>query len=237
MSLRAITWIVSLTLHAALGWTFVREYDVSAYAAGGGTDDFVTEQGIAIEGVAMMGIDTETVEAVEAEPMEASEARPEVEEVKAEEAVEETKVITSAEGPEQEELPEEVQEVKPQEHQVATLEQQVVVPVEAKVAASEVKEGGNASATKAYDGKMFAHLNRKMVRPRIGGRVGRVVVRFTISPTGEVIERAVAESSGVPGIDEAALASIDRASPFPPVPAEVATGPIVRTVPIRYTVQ
>ncbi len=237
MSLRALTWIVSLALHAALGWSFVRDYDVSAYAAGSGSDDFLTEPGISIEGLAVMGVDTETIEAVEAEPMEASEAQTEVEEVKAEEVIEETKVLTSENGPEQEALPEEVKEVQPQEQQVAMLEQQVVVPVEQKVASSEAKQGGDVSATRAYDGAMYSHLNKKMVRPRSGVRVGRVVVRFTINPTGEVISREVAESSGVKGIDEAALASIDRASPFPPVPAEVASGPIVRTVPIRYTIQ
>lgn len=237
MTLRTLTWLFSLTLHAVLGWHFVREYDVSAYAAGSGADDFVVEQGLAIQGVATLGQDAETVQAVEAEPVEMSEARPEIDEVKAEEVIEEQKVITSEDGPLQEELPEEIKEVVEQEKQVATLEQIPVIPVEEKLAAGAEKQGGDATAMRAYDGRMYAHIQKKVVRPRTGKRVGRVLVRFTIDPTGAVISREVAQSSGIKGIDEAALATIDRASPFPPIPSEVASGPLERTVPFRYQVE
>lgn len=238
MTLRALTWIVSLALHLGLGWHFMRDYQVSAaFAAGTGEDEFVSEPGVAIEGFALLGNDAETVQAVEAEPVEMSEARPEIEEVKAEEVVEEQQIITSDAGPEQEQVPEEVKEVVEQAPQVATLEQETVVPQEEKIAAGAVKHGGDTSATRAYEGKMYAHLMKKVVRPRSGKRVGRVLVRFTIDPSGEVISREVAQSSGIKGIDEAALASIDKASPFPPVPSEVASGPLVRTVPFRYQVE
>ncbi len=238
MTFKFTTWMASLAVHLALGWFFVRDYDVSAYAAGTGTDDFVVEQGVAIEGVAMFGQDIETVEAVEAEPVETSEARPEIEEVKAEEPIPESKVITSELGPEQESLPEEVEEVvEQQEEQVATLEQLAVLPEEQKIAASAEKSGGDASALKAYDGRLYSHLQKKVVRPRSGKRTGRVIVRFTLDPSGEVLSREVAKSSGFKSVDEAALASIDKASPFPPIPVELAKGPLVRTVPFRYRVQ
>lgn len=236
MPLRSITWVLSVFLHAAVAWSFTHTYEVRSYQTGGGEDDFVVEQGVTIEGISMLGLDTETVHAVEAEPQEVSEARPEIQEVKAEEVVPETKIITSDNGPEQEDLPEEIKEVQ-QVQQVATVEQQVVVPVEQKIAAGAAKQGGDASATRAYEGKMYAHLAKKMVRPRAGERIGRVVVRFTVDPSGKVLSREVAQTSGIKGIDEAALASIDRASPFPPIPSDVASGPLERTVPIRYRVE
>lgn len=235
MPLRTLTWVLSLFLHAAVAWSFTHPYEVSSYAAGNGEDEFNVEQGISIEGISMLGQDIETVQAVEAEPQEMSEARPEVQEVKTEE-VPDTKVITSDAGPTQEDLPKEVKEVQ-QTQQVASVEQVAVVPVEEKLAAGAAKEGGNASAMRAYEGKLHEHLAKKMVRPRAGERVGRVVVRFTIDPTGKVLSREVAETSGFKGIDDAALASIDKASPFPPIPSEVASGPLERTVPIRYRVE
>jgi protein TonB len=229
--------MVSLVLHAGLAWAAMRTIDYSALASGSGNDDFVIEQGVAIEGVAMFGLDTETVQAVEAEPVEMSEARPEVKEVKTEEVVEEAKVITSETGPEQEQLSPEVEEKAEQVKQVAATEQVAVQEVEEKIAAGAQQQGGDSTVLKAYNGKLFAHISKKIVRPRTGQRVGRVVVRMLINPTGDVISREVAESSGIKGIDEAALASIDKASPFPPIPSDVASGPLERTVPFRYRVE
>lgn len=236
MPLRTITWLASLMLHAAVAYSFTHEFEVRSFAAGTGDDEFIVEQGVSIEGVSMFGQDAETVQAIEAEPQELSESRPEVKEVQTEEVLPEAKVLTSDNGPEQDEVPKEVKEVQ-QVQQVASVEQQLVVPVEEQIAAGAAKFGGNASALREYEGKMHAHLARRIVRPRSGQRVGRVLVRFTIDPSGQVLSREVAESSGIKGIDEAALASIDRASPFPPVPSDIASGPLERTVPFRYRVE
>ncbi len=234
--LRTLTWVVSLALHGGLLWYALADLEGHAYALGSGDDEFVIEQGVTIEGVALMGTETETVQAVEVEPVMLSEARPEIKEVKPEE--EKTEVISSEHGPEQEMTVEEVKEVvDPRKEQVATVEQVPQVPVEEKLAASDAQEGGRTSVLKAYEGQMHAHLMKKVVRPRGSERVGKVVVRFVINPKGEVVSREVAQSSGVANIDAAALASIDRASPFPPVPAEIASGPMVHTVPFKFSVR
>ncbi len=238
MTLRTITWVVSLALHGGLVWYVLADLDGRAYALGSGDDEFIVEQGVTIEGVALMGTETETVQAVEVEPVQLSEARPEIKEVKPEELIEKTEVISSEHGPEQEMTVDEVKEVvEPQKEQVATVEQVPQVPVEEKLAAGIAQEGGKTSVLKAYEGQMHAHLMKKVVRPRGSERVGKVVVRFVISPTGEVVSREVAQSSGVANLDAAALASIDRASPFPPVPAELASGPMVHTVPFKFSVR
>jgi len=236
--LRVVMFVVSAALHGAAGWYAFASDLGKSYAIGSGDDQFVIEQGISIEGAALFGEDTETIEAVEAEPAELVEARPEIKEVKPEELVEDTKVLSSEQGPVQELPPEEVKVVEtPVEQQVATIEQQQVVTVEAKQAAGAIQTGGDASAKRAYEGKLHNHIIKKIVRPKAGQRTGQVLVRFTINPSGEVISREIAQTSGFPNIDAAALATIDRASPFPPVPAELASGPQVHTVPFKYRVE
>lgn len=236
--IRAATWVISLALHLGFAaWlAYVPPAD-GAFESGTGEDDFVVEQGIAIEGLSQWGEDQTSISAVEAEPLEASEAREAVKAVEAEEKVEETTVIASETGPEQE-LPEVKPEpvAEPVQEQVATLEQAEQVRVEEKIAAGEARSGGDATERSAYLGKLRAHLERKKVNPRT--RVaGTVVVRFTVDQTGQLVTREVATSSGNSRLDEAALASIDKAVPFPAMPGAIAEGPIVVTVPFRFTVR
>ena len=75
------------------------------------------------------------------------------------------------------------------------------------------------------------------MNPRAAERVGNVVVRFVIGPTGELVSREVTQSSGSTTLDEAAVASIDRAAPFPPMPDEVASGTMVVSVPFKFSVR
>lgn len=236
--LRINMLILSAVLHSAAGWYVFAPNSGNAYALGTGNDQFIIENGIAIEGPALFGQDVETVEAVEAEPVELSEARPEIQEVKPEEVKEDTKVIASETGPVQEVPPDEVKVVEqPKQQQVATIEQTPVERVEAKQAVGATKTGGDASAKRIYEGKLHNHILKKIVRPKAGQRTGVVLVRFTIDASGEVLSREIAKTSGFPNIDEAALATIDRASPFPAAPAEVADGPQSHTVPFKYRVE
>ena len=48
---------------------------------------------------------------------------------------------------------------------------------------------------------------------------GTAVISFTIADNGGVAALSVAQSSGVPEIDQAGLALVQRAMPFPPPPA------------------
>jgi len=196
------------------------------------------EQGIAIEGFDQFGQDTTTVEAIEAEPLEASEARPAVEEVKEIEEVEENQVIASENGPEQEELPEvEPEPIKePVPQQVATLEQVEQIAVEEKRATAAAKSGGDTTAHSAYLGKLRSHLEKRKVNPR-SRQVGTAIVRFTVDATGQLLTREIALSSGSSVLDDAAIASVERAAPFPAMPQEIVSEPLVVSVPFRFTVR
>ena len=63
---------------------------------------------------------------------------------------------------------------------------------------------------------------------------GTVLIGFTISPSGQVLMREVKKSSGSKVLDDAALAALDRAAPFPPMPRGVANGPLKLQVPVEF---
>lgn len=238
MALRPLTWLVSLALHAGFAAWLLVTPGGAALEEGVGEDQFVVEQGIAIEGISQFGQDDVNIQAIEAEPLEASEAKPAVEEVKETEKVEETEVIASEAGPEQEELPEVKPEpvVEPTPQQVATLEQEEQIAVEEKRAAGAAKTGSNTTAHSAYLGKLRSHLEKKKLNPRTR-QIGTAVVRFTVDSAGQLLTREIARSSGNKVLDDAAIRSVERAAPFPAMPQDIAAGPLVVSVPFRFTVR
>jgi len=236
MPLRLVTWLASFALHGLAVAMIMAAPGGASLEEGSGSDTFVVEQGIAIEGISKLGDAEMAVQAVEAPPP-VLQSSPPVEEVKPlEEDVQH--VIGSEEGPEQEKVvkepvPEKVEEPKPK--QIAAVEQ-TEIAVEERKASGVKQSGGDVTALSAYRGKLFSHISGKKVNPR--SRVqGTVVVRFTVGPQGELISREVTESSGSKVLDDAAMASIDRAAPFPPMPVEANAGPLVVSVPFKFTVR
>jgi periplasmic protein TonB len=237
MMLRSLTALISLLLHGGAVAFFLVTPGGASLESGTGDDTFVIEQGIAIEGVSSSGDAAEYQELVEAPPpvLQTQQA---VEEVKpVEEDVQH--VIGADTGPEQEKIarepePEEVKE-KPTPEKVATLQQTEIAREEVK-ASGQKQEGGNATAVSVYRGKLFAHISGKKINPR-SRDAGVTVVRFTVGPDGELMSREIATSSGSKTLDDAAIASIEKAAPFPPMPSEVKKEPMVVSVPFRFTVR
>jgi len=236
MPLRFLTCVTSLALHGAAVAMFLAAPGGASLDEGSGSDTFVIEQGIAIEGISKLGDSETDVAAVEAPP-QVLQSSPPVEEVKPiEEDVQH--VIGSDEGPEQEKVvkepePDKVEEPKPK--QIAAI-QQTEVAVDEKKASGQKQSGGDATAMSAYRGKLFSHISSKKMNPR-SREQGTVVVRFTVGPLGELISREVTASSGSKTLDDAAMASIDRAAPFPPMPPEANKGPLVVSVPFKFSVR
>ena len=76
------------------------------------------------------------------------------------------------------------------------------------------------AGSKAYNALVFGHLQRFKRYPSAAhGKLGKVVVRFVLNRTGEVIESTVDKSSGNDVLDREAIEILRRASPFPPFPA------------------
>lgn len=238
MSLRALTYLISMLLHGGVVAFFLATPGGASLDSGTGDDTFVIEGGIAVEGFSASGSAAENQELVDVPPPVLQSAPP-VEEVKpVEEDVQH--VIGSDVGPEQEKIakepePEEVKE-QPKPEQVATV-QQTEIAVDEQKAAGKKQEGGDATAMSAYKGKIASLIkNGKKVRPG-AKETGRVVLRFTVGPGGELVSREVAESSGSKTLDDAALASLESAAPFPPMPNEIEKKPIVLVVPYKFSVR
>ncbi len=226
MSLRAVTWLVSFALHGGVVAFFLASPGGASLEEGSGEDVFIVEQGAY----------QEYIEAVEAPPQVLHSAPP-VEEVKPIE--EDTQAVISSEnGPDQEKVVEEIKEVvkEPPKEEFAAVEQTELAIEEQKAKEEVAKTGGDTTAISAYRGRLFSHISKKKVNPR-SKFAGTAVVRFTVGPQGELISREVTSSSGSKVLDDAAVASIDRAAPFPAMPTDAGTGPMVVSVPFKFSVR
>lgn len=202
-----------------------------ALEAGGGDDTLLVEQGIAIEGLAKLGEAEEMIETVDVPPIQASEAPQQVEEIKPDL----TEVVTSSESTHEDQVvaeePKPIEEVPPTAVPVEEQAPQVAQVIEQSSGAAQ--EGGDTTQRLAYLGQVRKTLERAKINPR-SQFSGTVMVRFTVGPKGELLSRSIAQSSGSKVLDDAAMAAIDRAAPFPPLPQEIASGPMEVQVPFRF---
>ena len=80
--------------------------------------------------------------------------------------------------------------------------------------------GGNANLS-SYQAQVLAHLQRYKSYPaaaKSAGVRGVATVRFALAANGSVISASLARGSGASVLDQAAVAMVRRASPFPPIP-------------------
>jgi protein TonB len=176
----------------------------------------------------------------EAKPIEerqviASEAGPDQVDVKAPEEIEQPEP-DELEEPVREEVTEPQPEVieQPLPQQVATLQQESVAAQ--RESSGVQKKGGDTTAHTAYLGTLRSHLEKHKVNPRTQ-IIGTAVVRFTVDANGGITARRVAKSSGSKILDDAALASIEKAAPFPPIPKNLERSHLEVAVPFRFTVR
>ena len=79
---------------------------------------------------------------------------------------------------------------------------------------------GNSAAVSKYPGQVLSKLRRALRYPQGGRGAAEVKVRFTVSASGAASGISVISSSGNPAFDNAAIETVRRASPFPPIPAD-----------------
>lgn len=97
---------------------------------------------------------------------------------------------------------------------------------------SRRKVKGNAS-TSNYKGLVQRKLERAKKRLRVAAK-GTVIVSFTISANGSVVNLRVRKSSGKPAVDKGALDIVRRASPFPAIPDETGLTSYPVSVPMTF---
>jgi protein TonB len=96
---------------------------------------------------------------------------------------------------------------------------------------------GRASVS-SYQAKATAHLLRYRSYPqeaRRQGIRGTVQLAFTVNAGGRVVGVSLTRSSGSATLDNAALAMVRRASPFPPLPPGLGSSTTIRA-PIRFSI-
>lgn len=59
-------------------------------------------------------------------------------------------------------------------------------------------------------------------------------VSFTVGRGGEIVSKAIAKSSGVPAVDKEAIAMLERAQPFPAMPAAMNETAVSFSLPLRF---
>ncbi len=102
-----------------------------------------------------------------------------------------------------------------------------------------LQNGGRADAS-SYNAIVLAHLQRFRIYPeqaRAAKITGVSTVRFTLGAAGNVIAVALAGSSGTGILDQAALAMVQRASPFPPIPPSLGRGSMTFAAPVRFNLR
>lgn len=103
-------------------------------------------------------------------------------------------------------------------------------------ASRRAQEGGSAAVTN-YPGKIVSKLRRALRYPpeaRGDGLSGDVRVSFTVTAGGSVSAITVAGSSGHIVLDRAAVETVQRAAPFPAIPAEAGRTSWRFTVPLAF---
>jgi protein TonB len=83
--------------------------------------------------------------------------------------------------------------------------------------AGKKNDGGSAAASK-YPGLVQAKVVRAARAPKTRDTKGEATVRFVVGAEGNLVKVALLRSSGNEAIDQASLAAVQRAAPFPPIP-------------------
>lgn len=99
------------------------------------------------------------------------------------------------------------------------------------------RQAGNAAVSN-YSGKVRAKLNRAFRYPAAAKREGlrgTAQVRFTVSASGAVSGVRIARSAGSSVLDQAALETVHRASPFPDIPDAAGRSTWTFTIPLAFT--
>lgn len=102
--------------------------------------------------------------------------------------------------------------------------------------ASQPTSRGETDTVGAYLRLVRELLERAKVNPNTE-LTGQVLLQMSVDPSGKVLSRKVLASSGSKTLDDAALASLDRASPLPPLPSGLSQTPLEISVPFKFRVQ
>ncbi|MDJ0956290.1 MAG: TonB family protein [Arenicellales bacterium] len=139
---------------------------------------------------------------------------------------------------------EEIEEVTEREQSTAVtqpLPSPVQTPPREQVARAVTLEElqGGSGVSARYAGLLKGWLQENMHYPRaarLAGQEGRAIVRFVIDRSGKVLSIRLEQGSGHHVLDREAVEMIERADPFPVMPAEMITSELELRVPIVFEI-
>lgn len=99
--------------------------------------------------------------------------------------------------------------------------------------AANAGAGRKVSSAK-WEARVRAHLVRRLRYPSRTRAHGVAVVRLTFNPNGAITSASLLSSSGDVILDTAAVKLVQRSSPIPAPPPEIAQPSMSLTVPIKY---
>jgi periplasmic protein TonB len=223
--LRLIAISMSVLIHAAIGnlmLTSSRKSIADALDLGQGIDIVLVERGVSPAGLANLGDEMQTVQPAKIFPVrplpQSDELKPvELRDVIASEANSAEEVVVNTQEPPAPPQPDVTREQRPTQAAIFTEE-----------SSGPAKTGADAKAIGLYLGQIQKYVERAKVSPP-SRRSGTVVMSFTIGLDGKLLSREVVSGSGFRILDDAAVAALDRAAPFPPIPPKVSLRPISLT--------
>lgn len=139
--------------------------------------------------------------------------------------------VPSPPDPVKEQTPDTKPEEKPDPKAVEAQPQQVAIVTEES--SGRAKTGGNPRIVGMYIAKVNQRVQKAKVYPN-SRQTGFVILKYTIAPDGTLLSKQIISSSRSPALDEAALAAVERAKPFPPVPPEVSLKPVTFTQTFKF---
>ncbi|WP_323779361.1 TonB family protein [Leisingera sp.] len=101
--------------------------------------------------------------------------------------------------------------------------------------AATAEAGRRAKLRSIWGARIRARVERRKRYPAGASGNGQVVVRLTVSKSGQLLSHRVAKSSGVAAFDQAALRAVARAGKFPPAPKELQINQISFNLPMSFS--
>jgi protein TonB len=244
--------MLSVAVHAAMLLLVLSRSESPALEEGNGRNDLRVVVSVNIETGDLSGLDTKNQQAANAAPRVMQQPEPVQEDSKNVESPKAEPPPVPKPQTEMEKPQPEFLEAKPMEEKRSPSRELPVAPPathepqqspasptdaqEEQQQASRPSEGSRIQLFSLYKGKVLRVVTRRSLNPR-SSRAGRVVVLVTISPSGELISRTIAESSGSDILDNAALATVDRSAPFPAMPRELGPDPLELRIPFEFSVR
>ncbi|MGO9547397.1 MAG: TonB family protein [Rhodomicrobium sp.] len=240
---RAGAILAAACVHAGAAAAFVflsaNQTDVSALQSGSGKDDLSIVATVTLQSEESLGLDPVTAERQDASAASLAVRQPEL---KQEEAKKEAAIDTEPPPPTESAPPQAPIQEKPPEKTVEKREAQPSAPSvpvaaqEEQRAMSRELEARRNQLFSLYNSEIMKTVMKHALKPaRV--RAGRVKVELTLAPSGELLAHRVIESSGSDLLDRTALASLERAAPFPHAPEELSKQPYTFIIPFDYAVK